>query len=117
MMTITKVNTYQQMLKGISSSPRRHAIIKFSKKGCAPCKKVSEKFETMKNLDIDVYEVEFLENKAIARMFNVHALPTSVFFEDGLPMQRMVGLKEVDDFIDLVNDVVIDGCQVINWDE
>ncbi|ABT15738.1 thioredoxin [Paramecium bursaria Chlorella virus CVR-1] len=116
MMTITKVNTYQQMLSGIYSG-RRHAIIKFSKKGCAPCKKVSEKFETMKNLDIDVYEVEFLENKAIARMFNVHALPTSVFFEDGLPMQRMVGLKEVDDFIDLVNDVVVDGCQVINWDE
>ena len=116
MMTITKVNTYQQMLRGISSG-RRHAIIKFSKKGCTPCKKVSEKFETMKNLDIDVYEVEFLENKAIARMFNVHALPTSIFFEEGLPMQRMVGLKEVDDFIDLVNDVVVDGCQVINWDE
>lgn len=116
MMTITKVNTYQQMLSGIHSG-RRHAIIKFSKKGCAPCKKVSEKFETMKNLDIDVYEVEFLENKAIARMFNVRALPTSVFFEDGLPMQRMVGLKEVDDFIGLVNDVVVDGCQVINWEE
>jgi thioredoxin-like negative regulator of GroEL len=115
MMTITKVNTYQQMLSGISSG-RRHAIIKFSKKGCAPCKKVSEKFETMKNLDIDVYEVEFLENKAIARMFNVSALPTSVFFEDALPMQRMVGLKEADEFIGLINDVVVNGCQVINWD-
>ena len=114
-MTITKVNTYQQMLSGISSG-RRHAIIKFTKKGCAPCKKVSEKFETMKNLDIDLYEVEILENKVLARMFNVRTLPTAIFFEDALPMQRMVGVSKADEFIGLINDVVVDGCQVINWE-
>lgn len=115
MMTI-RVNTYQQMLSSMYDG-RRHAVIKFSKKGCAPCKKVSEKFETMKDLDIDVYDVEFLENKAIARMFNVRALPTAIFFEDAIPMQRMAGMAEADEFIRIVNDVVVDGCCVVNWEE
>jgi thioredoxin-like negative regulator of GroEL len=95
----------------------KHSIIKFTSKNCVACKQLSKKIEERAELEIDVYDIEHLENKAISRMFSVHALPTAIFFENAIPMARMTGLKESADFLQIVDDVVIKGCSVINWEE
>jgi thioredoxin-like negative regulator of GroEL len=115
-MLVIKVNTYQKMLSGMSEG-RRHSIIKFTSKNCAACKQITTQLEKRADLDIDVYDVEHLENKAISRMFNVRALPTAIFFEDAIPMARMTGLKDAKEFLEIVDDVVINGCQVIDWEK
>jgi thioredoxin-like negative regulator of GroEL len=52
----------------------------------------------------------------IAKIFNVRSLPTAVFFEDSMPVARMTGLGEADDFLNIVEDVVTRGCHVIDYD-
>jgi thioredoxin-like negative regulator of GroEL len=116
-MNIVKVNTYQQILSGMSYGNRRHAVVKIGSGHCKACKKLSERLYEKTDLEIDVYEVNHDENKAISRLFGVRMLPTAIFFEDAVPMARMTGLKEADDFFQTVDDVVIRECSVINWHE
>ena len=115
-MQTIKVNTYQKMLSGMCEG-RKHSIIKFTSKNCAACKQISTQLDKRADLEIDVYDVEHLENKAISKMFSVRALPTVVFFENAIPMARMTGLKESKEFLQIVDDVVVKGCSVINWEE
>jgi thioredoxin-like negative regulator of GroEL len=115
-MQTIKVNTYQKMLSGMCEG-RKHSIIKITSQKCAACKQISTQLEKRADLEIDVYDVEHLENKAISRMFGVRTLPTVIFFENAIPMARMAGLKEAEEFLQIVDDVVIKGCSVINWDD
>jgi thioredoxin-like negative regulator of GroEL len=114
-MNIVKVNTYQKMLSQIHNG-KRHSIIKFSGKNCKACKKMNERLLEIKDLAVDVYDIDHYENKMISRLFSVRMLPTAVFIEDGMPMARMSGLSEADEFLSTVKDVVVHGCQVIDWD-
>jgi thioredoxin-like negative regulator of GroEL len=103
------------MLNGLYNG-RKYAIVKFTGKNCNACKKLEPKFANL-DIDIDVYDVNHHENKHISRMFNVRALPTAVFFEDGTPSFRMCGLGESEDFFQTVTDVVTNGCDIISWDK
>lgn len=112
-MQIIQVNSYQKMLTSLSNG-RKHALVKFTGKNCNVCKKLEPKFEDFKDLDIDIYDVDHRENKHISRLFNVHALPTVIFFEDGIPSARMRGLSESGDFFKLVGDVVSNECDIVD---
>ena len=114
-MQTIKVNSYSKMLGGLQSG-RKYALLKFTGKNCGACKKLEPKLTEIKNLDIDIYDVEHYENKVISRAFSVRALPTVVFCEDGIPSARMTGLSESDDFFQLVDDVVNNECCIVDWE-
>jgi len=103
-MNIIKVNTYQQLVKNIASSSRP-SVIKFTAKTCKPCKHFNENFLSS-GFKIDVYDVEFSENKAIAKLYNVRVLPTAILINKMQPVERMNGLKEYDEFIEFVENVM-----------
>jgi thioredoxin-like negative regulator of GroEL len=75
---------------------------------------LARKIEERATLDIDVYDVEYKKNKVTAKMFDVHSIPTVIFFEDSIPISRITGSEEVDDFLDVVEIIVVNGVQIID---
>ena len=112
-MNIVKINTSKQLTTHIMSSTRK-GIIKFTKNTCKPCKLFNQKIKDT-DLPIDLYDVDFSENKYLAKIFNITVLPTAVFINENQPVARMNGLKDYDDFIELVEDVTLKGCVVVHW--
>lgn len=112
-MNVVKINTSKQLTTHITSSTRK-GVIKFTRNTCKPCKLFTQKIKDT-DLPIDLYDVDFSENKHLARLFNVTVLPTAVFIDENQPVARMNGLKDYDDFIELVEDVSTKGCVVVHW--
>ena len=110
-MQTIKVNSYSKMLDGLRNG-RKYALIKFTSNSCRACKKIAKL-----DLDIDVYDVNHDENKAISRAFSVRSLPTVVFCEDGIPSARMVGLNKANEFFEVVGQVVNNECCIVEWDK
>jgi len=70
----------------------RYVIIDFSSPGCAPCKKVppllQEIIAEAGDLDLSAYEVDIVEDMAIAQKYFVLGVPTIIVFKDGQEIQR-----------------------------
>ena len=114
-MQTIKVNSYSNMLDGLYNG-RKYALIKFTSNSCRACKNLHPKIAKL-DLDIDVYDVNHDENKAISRAYSVRALPTMIFCEDGIPSARMVGLNKANEFLQVVDQVVNnEGC-IVEWDQ
>ncbi|AGE56677.1 thioredoxin [Acanthocystis turfacea Chlorella virus NE-JV-2] len=102
-MQTIKVNSVRQFTTGVATG-RKYALAKFYKDGCKPCGALNEKYiKPRKNLDIDLYEVEHVNNKVISRQYNVRVLPTVVLFENGEPVGRAEGLKAAEEFFENVD--------------
>ena len=115
-MQTIKVNNYQKMLDNLYSG-RKYALIKFTSNSCRACKNLQPRIEKLDlDIDIDVYDVNHDENKAISKLFSVRALPTVVFCEDGIPSARMVGLNKTQEFFYLVDQVVNNDCVIVGWE-
>lgn len=113
-MNIIKINTTHQLTQRIMTSTRP-GVIQFTGKKCNPCKLFKKNFvETA--IPVEVFDVDFYENKNIAKLFNISVLPTAIFIDKQQPVARMNGLKEYDEFIELVESVVDDGCVVVHWE-
>ena len=88
---VTTDNFKQQVLE--STTP---VLVDFTAEWCPPCKmlapivdEIARKYEgklTVGTLDNDAYP-EFQE------MFDVYGLPTLILFQNGVPVQRIVGFK------------------------
>ena len=114
-MQTVKVNSYSNMLSGLHSG-RKYALIKFTSKSCRACKNLEPRIAKL-DLDIDVYDVNHDENKAISRAFSIRSLPTVVFCEDGIPSARMVGLNKTSEFLEVVGQVVNNECCFVEWEK
>lgn len=69
-----------------------YVIIDFSSPGCAPCKKVppllAEIIAESGDRDISAYEVDIVEDMAIAQKYFVLGVPTVIVFKKGEEIQR-----------------------------
>ncbi|AGE54625.1 thioredoxin [Paramecium bursaria Chlorella virus KS1B] len=113
-MNIIKINTSHQLTQRIMTSTRP-SVIQFTGKNCNPCKLFKKKI-TETSIPVEVFDVDFYENKQIGKLFNVSVLPTAIFIDEQQPVARMNGLKEYDEFIELVEPVVNDDCVVVHWE-
>ena len=113
-MQIIKVNSYSNMIGGLYNG-RKYALIKFTSKSCRACKNLEPRIAKL-DLDIDIYDVNHDENKAISRAFSVRSLPTMVFCEDGVPSARMVGVNKTKEFFQFVDQVVNNECCIVEWE-
>jgi thioredoxin 1 len=108
-MQTIKVDSLRQLTEGTASG-RKYALAKFYKNQCRPCRVIQEKYiNPRKNIPIDVYEIEHVNNKVISRQYDVRGLPTVILFENGEPVDRAEGLKAAEAFfenIDKLNFVV-----------
>jgi hypothetical protein len=87
--------------------PKR-AVIAFTST-CQASNNLRARLATMKDVDLDIYEVDYYKNKPIGRLFEINHLPSAIFLEHGMPIARAKSLFEMEDFFSIVDDVVMHG--------
>ena len=84
------------------SNISNHQIVYFSTSTCGPCKVSKpfvEKISKERGIDTLFYIVDKEEGgNAVAVQYNVRAVPTIVFFEDGKETYRRVGMVKEAEF-------------------
>lgn len=72
---------------------------------CGPCRRMGPVVDEV-SADLDgkvaVGKLNTDENQAIAMRFNISAIPTLLFFKDGVQVQSLVGLRPKEDIISYI---------------
>ena len=110
-----RVNAIRQLNTTMASSP--NLILKFTSKQCPACRRFQKKSKVeFDGKDIRQVEIDFHENKNIAKLYSVGVLPTAVFLYNMEPHSRMNGMREYETFVEDVNDIVVHGCEKVTWE-
>jgi thioredoxin 1 len=83
-------------------------LVDFWAEWCGPCKALSPTIdEVSKELGdgMKVCKVNVDENQALAQQFRVMSIPTVVFFKNGEVMNRFVGVRDKDDYLDAMKNL------------
>lgn len=78
-------------------------MVDFWAEWCGPCKALSPTInEISQELgnDMKVCKVNVDDNQALAQQFRVMSIPTVVFFKNGEAVNRFVGVREKNEYID-----------------
>ena len=80
------------------------AVVLFGSNSCAPCKAVTQVFDTIANQYPNVKFLKVIadENKDLARKFEVETLPTVYFYKNDMPMTKFCGMKGKSYIIDIM---------------
>lgn len=80
-------------------------ILKFSRKGCGPCRVLSTFFR-----DIDLAEhnatlteIDTDDDKTAADKYKLSGVPTVIMLRNGVEITRFTGLRGTDEIIDAIN--------------
>jgi thioredoxin 1 len=73
-------------------------IIKFSAYWCGPCKKIAPLFHKLSEeyKDIEFKDIDIEKDDELANKYNIQALPTFLFLENGHEHDRLCGANEVE---------------------
>jgi len=100
------------MLKHIDSNEFKREVLE-SKKAilvdfyatwCPPCKMLGPVLEKISNsrVDFDIMKVNIDENQELASKYKIEVVPTMVVFKDGKPVNKLVGLVDENEIVDLM---------------
>lgn len=68
---------------------------------CGPCRQLKPVLEQVAGQGVKVVTVDITAEPELTQHYGVSAIPTIVQFKDGKPGNRVVGLKNVKDLIEL----------------
>ena len=71
-------------------------VVKFYSKTCGPCKMLAFVLRDIDKIlsDVNIYTIDFDENKELKERLNVKGFPTMLFMKDGEEINRLTGLKQ-----------------------
>jgi len=75
-------------------------VVDFYATWCGPCKMLSPRLDKLAGSftnQIDFVKVNVDESRDVARQFDIHEIPTLMFFKDGEVVDRIIGLTETDE--------------------
>ena len=78
-------------------------MLDFWAEWCGPCKGLApivDEIALELGDSMKVCKVNVDENQALAQEFRVMSIPTVVFFKDGEPVKRFVGVRDKNDYLD-----------------
>lgn len=81
-------------------------LVDFFGTWCMPCKMLSPILEEVSESlgeKIDIVKVDIDKFPEIAKRYGVMAVPTMILFKDEKEIDKMVGLKQADDIIKILN--------------
>ena len=83
-------------------------IVDFFATWCAPCQMLTE---VLREIDkkysdkIEIFKVDVDEMQDVAIRYGITAMPTLIFFKDGVEVDRKVGDMEVEKLENIVNEL------------
>ena len=86
-----------------SKIKNKSVVIDFYAVWCPPCKVIAKnlkEFDKLKTNNVQVYKVNIDEQKILTRKYGVKKLPTLIYFNDGIPVKTIVGLRSTEELIE-----------------
>jgi len=84
-------------------------VVDFYADWCGPCRNLSpimEELGEMYKNKVTVAKVNVDENQSISLKYNVRSIPTIIFFKDGRPVDRHVGLSTLNSLSNKINTIL-----------
>lgn len=81
-----------------------YSLVDFHATWCAPCRVLSPILEKV-HTEIPVLKVNTEERPDLAERFEINALPTLVFFKQGVEVKRHLGLVNEGQLRSMINEV------------
>ena len=81
-------------------------LIDFFATWCGPCRMLGPILENVQDElqgKAEIYKVDIDECENIARQFGIMSVPTMIVFKDGKEVDKMVGLRQKDQIVNLLN--------------
>ena len=76
-------------------------LVDFWAEWCGPCRVLGPIIEDVANLfPNNVGKMNVDENRKLASQYSVRSIPTVIFFKNGEPIERVVGIRSKNDYID-----------------
>lgn len=107
-MRISRVTRYDHLVSGLRSGSK-YSIVKFVRTDDYRTNILNSSLAKRKDMNVDVYSVDYFDNLEVARLYGVVKIPTAIFMENGVPMSRMTGIEYTEEFLEYVNGVVVGG--------
>lgn len=102
--TITMENFNTEVL-----SFKGSVMVDFWADWCGPCKSLAPTIDEialeLSNKETKICKLNVDENQALAQEFRVMSIPTVVFFKDGEPVKRFVGVQEKKEYCDALKNL------------
>lgn len=82
-------------------------VVDFWANWCMPCKTVAPIIEEIadEEKDIKVCKVDVDEAGEVAMKYSIMSIPTIMIFKDGEVIERIVGAKGKEDYLEVINSV------------
>ena len=77
---------------------------------CGPCKMLSpilqDAYSELDQNKFDFFKVDIDQSEDLAREFGVMSIPTMIIFKDGKEVDKMIGLRQKSQIINVLNSLV-----------
>jgi thioredoxin 1 len=98
---ITSVSQFEEVTSGEGV-----VLVDFYAEWCGPCKMLEPTVATIAaETDATVAKVDIDEHQELATTFGVQGVPNLVFFADGEPKKRAVGVQDQQTLVGVVEDL------------
>ena len=85
-------------------------LVDFFANWCGPCKMLSpilqDAYSELDQNKFDFFKVDIDQSEDLAREFGVMSIPTMIIFKDGKEVDKMIGLRQKSQIINVLNSLV-----------
>ena len=80
-------------------------LVDFWAPGCGPCRMMGPIIEELaeENLELKVCKLNVDEASDIARKYEIESIPTLIYFNNGMALKTLVGLRTKQDILNTIN--------------
>lgn len=103
-MRIEKIVSFDKLVGHIKMDAR-YSMLRFHDVRCYRSRQFGKSLAKRSDINITVYEIHS-DNREILQLFGVSCVPTAFLLDGGIPISRMQGLCESENFLDFVAGVV-----------
>tara|TARA_B100001057_G_scaffold474839_1_gene540917 strand:+ start:794 stop:1084 length:291 start_codon:yes stop_codon:yes gene_type:complete len=77
-------------------------VVQFSAAWCGPCKTLTKTIEQNKDkFNVPIYKVDIDSSQELAKALGIRSVPTIIRFENKQETKRLVGIKPIEQLVEL----------------
>jgi len=88
----------------VFDTEKTYAIVDFYATWCGPCKALSPKLEEIEKThpNVELIKINVEECEDLAAQYKIMNLPTMLFFKNGEPVNKLIGLVPEKDILEII---------------